>query len=150
MKFPTKNATQLKRQRGLMSLSDHDVIENELLTYFSKVREGCGNKRSLKPLIGNKVKVKGGCTGMMSSRAEQDLGDWDNVPKLPLQLANLLLSSIGPGYKTFSWRRKKRGYPYHPCLYETSTELQISCDSHFSPDLSLFSYASSSTLYPCQ
>ena len=52
-----------------MSLSDHDVIENELLTYFSKVREGCGNKRSLKPLIGNKVKVKGGCTGMM--RAEQ-------------------------------------------------------------------------------
>ena len=60
------------------------------------------NKGSLKPLIGNKVKVKGGCTGMMSSRAEQGLGDWDNVPKLPLQLANLLLSSIGPGYKTFS------------------------------------------------
>ena len=109
MKFPTKNATQLKRQRGLMSLSDHDVIENELLTYFSKVREGCGNKRSLKPLIGNKVKVKGGCTGMMSSRAEQGLGDWDNVPKLPLQLANLLLSSIGPGYKTFELKKKERG-----------------------------------------
>ena len=61
------------------------------------------NKGSLKPLIGNKV--MGGCSGM---RAEQGLGDWDNVPKLPLQMANLLLSSMG--YKTFKLKMEEKGF----------------------------------------